>query len=74
MNTLNITSMTWTTLSIHENLPTRCGGYSANILSNGIIVYIGGFEFFANTTKAIPININNVSNLNKINYFVNIDI
>ncbi|RHZ53543.1 hypothetical protein Glove_441g64 [Diversispora epigaea] len=62
MNTLNSITMTWTTLSISENLPPRCGGYSANILSNGIIVYIGGFEFgyLANTTNAIPKDINNI--------------
>ncbi|RHZ53499.1 hypothetical protein Glove_441g75 [Diversispora epigaea] len=32
----------------------------ANILPNGIIIYIGGFEYFENTTKTIPININNI--------------
>ncbi|RHZ52435.1 hypothetical protein Glove_461g28 [Diversispora epigaea] len=44
MNILRTDSKTWTTLSISENLPIQCAEYTANILSNGIIVYVGGIE------------------------------
>ncbi|RHZ51574.1 hypothetical protein Glove_476g71 [Diversispora epigaea] len=44
MNVLNTVSKTWTTLSTSGNLPIRCFEYTANILPNGIIVYIGGVE------------------------------
>lgn len=61
MNMFNTTSMSWKTLSILENLPSRCGGYSANILQNGTIVYIGGGDHPLNSRRLVPININNVS-------------
>ncbi|RHZ52451.1 hypothetical protein Glove_461g42 [Diversispora epigaea] len=59
MYILNTKTMTLSLLSILGNLPSRCGAYSANILPNGIIIYIGGT---ANTTNATttPININNI--------------
>ncbi|RHZ86442.1 hypothetical protein Glove_51g86 [Diversispora epigaea] len=44
MNTLDTSSLTWRTLSISENLPFPCCDYSASLLPNGIIVYIGGQE------------------------------
>ncbi|RHZ53537.1 hypothetical protein Glove_441g57 [Diversispora epigaea] len=44
MNVLNTISSTWTTLSISGNIPNKCSHYTANILPNGIIVYIGGLE------------------------------
>ncbi|RHZ48451.1 hypothetical protein Glove_551g15 [Diversispora epigaea] len=44
MNTLDTPSMTWRTLSISENLPLPNGDYSASLLPNGVIVYIGGEE------------------------------
>ncbi|RHZ53521.1 hypothetical protein Glove_441g85 [Diversispora epigaea] len=44
MNILDTVSNTWTNLSTSGNLPTACEEYSANILPNGIIVYIGGVE------------------------------
>ncbi|RHZ71080.1 hypothetical protein Glove_262g56 [Diversispora epigaea] len=57
MNTLNTASMTWKTLSIFNNLPLPSGGYSASILPNGIIVYIGGLEEEGNRTLAKMKNI-----------------
>ncbi|RHZ77942.1 hypothetical protein Glove_168g44 [Diversispora epigaea] len=44
MNVLNTVSNTWTTLSIFKNLPLPCSEYTANILPNGTIIYIGGLE------------------------------
>ncbi|RHZ53482.1 hypothetical protein Glove_441g92 [Diversispora epigaea] len=44
MNILNTSSMTWMNLRIYKNLPSSCSDYSANILPDGIIVYIGGQE------------------------------
>ncbi|RHZ53509.1 hypothetical protein Glove_441g6 [Diversispora epigaea] len=44
MNILNTVSSTWKTLSISGSLPNKCSHYTANILPNGIIVYIGGIE------------------------------
>ncbi|RHZ53550.1 hypothetical protein Glove_441g37 [Diversispora epigaea] len=44
MNVLNTVSSTWTTLSISGSLPNKCCHYTANILPNGNIVYIGGIE------------------------------
>ncbi|RHZ86378.1 hypothetical protein Glove_51g90 [Diversispora epigaea] len=45
MNTLDTSSLTWRTLSISQNLPLSTSDYSADILPNGIIVYIGGQEY-----------------------------
>ncbi|RHZ71072.1 hypothetical protein Glove_262g66 [Diversispora epigaea] len=42
MNTLGTFSMSWKTLTVTSNLPPLSSDYSANILPNGIIVYIGG--------------------------------
>ncbi|RHZ54915.1 hypothetical protein Glove_421g133 [Diversispora epigaea] len=42
MNTLDTSSMAWKNLTITNNLPPLSSDYSANILPNGIIVYIGG--------------------------------
>lgn len=64
MNIFNTTSMTWTVLSISKNLPSKCGGYSANILKNGVIVYIGGAKYDSNRTKFVHVDIDDVSNLN----------
>ncbi|RHZ46813.1 hypothetical protein Glove_606g186 [Diversispora epigaea] len=44
MNTLDTSSMTLKTLSISKNLPLPNSDYSASLLPNGIIVYIGGQE------------------------------
>ncbi|RHZ69937.1 hypothetical protein Glove_276g6 [Diversispora epigaea] len=44
MNTLDISSMTWSTLSITKNIPPLSSDYSACILPSGIIIYIGGQE------------------------------
>ncbi|RHZ70758.1 hypothetical protein Glove_267g62 [Diversispora epigaea] len=41
---LNVSSTIWTKLNIFQNLPSPCSAYTANLLTNGIIVYIGGFE------------------------------
>ncbi|CAG8506784.1 4092_t:CDS:2 [Diversispora eburnea] len=43
MNILNIINMTWITLNISlNNIPPKRSDYSATLLSNGFIVYIGG--------------------------------
>ncbi|RHZ81956.1 hypothetical protein Glove_116g43 [Diversispora epigaea] len=42
MNILNVINMTWITLNISLNLPPKRSDYSATLLSNGFIVYIGG--------------------------------
>ncbi|RHZ86420.1 hypothetical protein Glove_51g56 [Diversispora epigaea] len=48
-NDMNTSSMTWRTLGISENLLLPTSDYSANILPNGIIVYIGGQEYTGGT-------------------------
>ncbi|RHZ52436.1 hypothetical protein Glove_461g29 [Diversispora epigaea] len=61
MNTLNTVSNTWTTLSISENIPIRCSHYTANILPNGIIVYIGGIEKVSSFAASFTlVNINQI--------------
>ncbi|RHZ53553.1 hypothetical protein Glove_441g33 [Diversispora epigaea] len=44
MNILKTVSNTWKTLTTSGNLPFLCAEYTANILPNGNIVYIGGIE------------------------------
>ncbi|RHZ52449.1 hypothetical protein Glove_461g40 [Diversispora epigaea] len=58
MNILNIVSNTWTKLSISKNHPIRCAQYTANILPNGIIVYIGGSEQVRHGADFTLVNIN----------------
>ncbi|RHZ53507.1 hypothetical protein Glove_441g4 [Diversispora epigaea] len=61
MNILNTGLKTWTTLSISGNLPTVCSEYTADILSSGIIVYIGGItKISAYTTGFTLVNINQI--------------
>ncbi|RHZ52408.1 hypothetical protein Glove_461g38 [Diversispora epigaea] len=60
MNTLNTVKNTWTTLSIIENLPISCNQYTANILPNGIIVYIGGSEDDGSTVDFTLVNMNEI--------------
>ncbi|RHZ58575.1 hypothetical protein Glove_372g34 [Diversispora epigaea] len=53
MNTLYTysTTMTWKKLNITNNLPPPSSDYSASILPNGIIIYIGGQEENGTLTK-----------------------
>ncbi|RHZ84346.1 hypothetical protein Glove_83g46 [Diversispora epigaea] len=44
MQILNVSSTVWTKLNIFHNIPLPCSAYTANLLTNGIIVYLGGFE------------------------------
>ncbi|RHZ90016.1 hypothetical protein Glove_9g301 [Diversispora epigaea] len=44
MQIFNVSSTIWTKLNIFHNLPLPCSAYTANLLTNGIIVYLGGFE------------------------------
>ncbi|RHZ52409.1 hypothetical protein Glove_461g37 [Diversispora epigaea] len=60
MNILKTDSNTWTTLSIFENLPIPCNQYTANILPNGIIVYIGGSENVGSTVDFTLVNMNEI--------------
>ncbi|RHZ52407.1 hypothetical protein Glove_461g39 [Diversispora epigaea] len=60
MNILQTDSKTWTTLSISKNLPIQCAGYTANILPNGNIVYIGGIEGVNVYTNVTLVNINQI--------------
>ncbi|RHZ87661.1 hypothetical protein Glove_33g260 [Diversispora epigaea] len=59
MNILKTVSNTWATLQISENLPIECAEYTANILPNGIIVYIGGIEKSSAYTYTL-VNINQI--------------
>ncbi|RHZ45764.1 hypothetical protein Glove_655g3 [Diversispora epigaea] len=60
MNVLNTASNTWTTLSISGSLPNRCFHYTADILPNGIIVYIGGAEQVSVGGNFALVDINNI--------------
>ncbi|RHZ53216.1 hypothetical protein Glove_444g20 [Diversispora epigaea] len=56
MNTFDTSSMAWKTLNL-SNLPLPCNGYSASLLPNGIIVYIGGQEIATDGTSSnVPVN------------------
>ncbi|RHZ52661.1 hypothetical protein Glove_459g12 [Diversispora epigaea] len=55
MNILNTSSMTWKTLS-PSLPPSECCSYSANILSNGIIVYIGGILLGGGSYASAPLD------------------
>ncbi|RHZ81949.1 hypothetical protein Glove_116g49 [Diversispora epigaea] len=45
MQIFNVSTMVWSKLNIIYNLPSPSATYTASILTNGIIVYLGGFEF-----------------------------
>lgn len=66
MNTFDTNSLTWKTLSVFQNLPTPCRSYTANLLPNGIIVYIGGQEG-PDEANSTLVNIKKASKLN-MNY------
>ncbi|RHZ47254.1 hypothetical protein Glove_586g11 [Diversispora epigaea] len=44
MQIFNVSTMIWSKLSINHNLPSPSCAYTATILKNGIIVYLGGVE------------------------------
>ncbi|RHZ47268.1 hypothetical protein Glove_586g9 [Diversispora epigaea] len=44
MHIFNVSTMIWSKLSINHNLPSPSCAYTATILENGIIVYLGGIE------------------------------
>ncbi|RHZ77938.1 hypothetical protein Glove_168g40 [Diversispora epigaea] len=60
MKTLNTVSDTWTTLSISGNLPLPCDEYTADILPNGTIVYIGGVEQVSYGANFTLVNMNKI--------------
>ncbi|RHZ81950.1 hypothetical protein Glove_116g48 [Diversispora epigaea] len=45
MQIFNVSTMFWSKLNIIYNFPSPRCAYTANILKNGIIVYLGGIEF-----------------------------
>ncbi|RHZ88418.1 hypothetical protein Glove_23g73 [Diversispora epigaea] len=67
MNILNTSSNTWTTLNL-ENRPTICDEYAANILPNGIIVYIGGVEQVNDGANFTLVNMNKIKLFNTYTY------
>ncbi|RHZ45765.1 hypothetical protein Glove_655g8 [Diversispora epigaea] len=68
MNILDTVPNTWTTLSISKNVPFRCSHYTANILPNGIIVYIGGIEKVDNVVGFSLVNMNEIKLFNTNTY------
>ncbi|RHZ46873.1 hypothetical protein Glove_606g73 [Diversispora epigaea] len=44
MQIFDVSSTVWSKLNINDNLPLPCSAYTANLLTNGIIVYLGGYE------------------------------
>ncbi|RHZ47270.1 hypothetical protein Glove_586g7 [Diversispora epigaea] len=44
MQIFNVTTMIWSKLSIIHNLPSPSCAYTATMMTNGIIVYLGGVE------------------------------
>ncbi|RHZ53502.1 hypothetical protein Glove_441g78 [Diversispora epigaea] len=64
----NTVSMAWTTLSTSGDIPKPCSGYSANILPNGYIVYIGGVEPNALNINFTLVKINNIKLFNTKSY------
>ncbi|RHZ81919.1 hypothetical protein Glove_116g51 [Diversispora epigaea] len=51
MQIFNVSTMFWSKLDIIYNLPSPRNAYTANMLKNGIIVYLGGIEFDKGTFK-----------------------
>ncbi|PKY40935.1 galactose oxidase [Rhizophagus irregularis] len=55
MNIFDTISLTWSKGTI-ENAPLPRISYTATLLSNGIIVYIGGTEIYLNKSRSFDIN------------------
>ncbi|KAF0548077.1 kelch repeat protein [Gigaspora margarita] len=70
MSILNTTSMTWSTLPISANAPRPSFDYTATLLPNGIIVYIGGYKSTQPGSVNLyeTVNINEIQTFNTINY------
>ncbi|CAG8763006.1 12371_t:CDS:2, partial [Ambispora leptoticha] len=43
MNILDVTSMTWSTITLSNNVPASAA-YTATLLQTGLIIYIGGYK------------------------------
>ncbi|RHZ53536.1 hypothetical protein Glove_441g55 [Diversispora epigaea] len=67
MNVLNTVSSDWTTLSISGSLPNPRFHYTADILPNGIIVYIGGVEQVSVGGNFTLVDINKIQLFDTIN-------
>ncbi|RIB17743.1 hypothetical protein C2G38_1403904 [Gigaspora rosea] len=44
MNVLDAKTLTWTSLNLNNNVPTPRVSYTATLLNNSLIIYIGGYE------------------------------
>ncbi|KAF0458462.1 galactose oxidase [Gigaspora margarita] len=64
MNVLDTKALTWSSLNITNNVPTLRVSYTATLLSNGLIIYIGDFEMI-NSAKT-NVNMNEQVNGNTI--------
>ncbi|RIB25941.1 hypothetical protein C2G38_2030620 [Gigaspora rosea] len=63
MNVLDTKALTWSSLNIINNVPTPRISYTATLLNNGLIIYIGGLEMInsANTNVNMNEQINGVT-------------
>ncbi|KAF0548096.1 galactose oxidase [Gigaspora margarita] len=70
MSILNTTSMTWYTLPISANTPLPYFDYTATLLPNGIIVYIGGYKSTppGSADQYEAVSMNEIQTFNTINY------
>ncbi|CAG8542032.1 16551_t:CDS:2, partial [Cetraspora pellucida] len=57
MNILNVNTLKWSQLNTAVNVPTPRGGYTANLLNNSLIIYIGGLQLVAtNVNSSVDMN------------------
>ncbi|CAG8678034.1 3600_t:CDS:2, partial [Cetraspora pellucida] len=59
LNILNTKAQTWMIFNF-SNTPTPREGYTATLLKNGYILYIGGTEKFNDASKETNVNLNNI--------------
>ncbi|KAF0458461.1 galactose oxidase [Gigaspora margarita] len=68
MNVLDTKTLTWSSLNITNNFPTPRVSYTATLLNNGLIIYIGGFEMktygYANVDMNEQINGDTIASRN----------
>ncbi|RIB24996.1 hypothetical protein C2G38_568041 [Gigaspora rosea] len=63
MNILDLTNMAWSTLVIPQAPP--CYSYTATLLPTGLIVYVGGLDYFSDASQ---VNMSEIRTFNTISF------
>lgn len=68
MNVLNANTLTWSQPNTISNALTPRGGYTANLLNNSFIIYIGGLQFVNGVYSNVDMNEIQIFNTNSLSW------